>query len=95
MNRNLTTIKKYKKKAALIELGFRMENFKMEIIETTENFKYVTEVQASKILGISHSKIKYLRSQGKIGYVKIGKSIRYKISQLQKFVEQGIVEAKI
>ncbi len=86
--------KGYEKREALRNLGFLMEKIIMEQIETAENFKLVSEQSAAKILKISYSKIKYLRGQGKIGFVRLGKSIRYKVSQLQKFVELGVVEAK-
>ncbi len=86
--------KGYERTEALRNLGFLMEKIIMEQIETAENFKLVSEQQAAKILKISYSKIKYLRGQGKIGFVRLGKSIRYKVSQLQKFVELGVVEAK-
>jgi excisionase family DNA binding protein len=94
MTRNLTTIKKFKKKEALRDLGLLLETITMQTIETAENFKFVTEQQAAKILKMSYSKIKLLRGQKKIAFVRIGRSIRYKISQLQKFVEQGVVEAE-
>jgi excisionase family DNA binding protein len=86
--------KGYERREALRNLGFLMEKITMETIETTENFKLLTEQQAAKVLKMSYSKIKYLRQQGKIGFVRFGCSIRYKLSQLQKFVELGIIEAK-
>ncbi len=86
--------KGYERTEALRNLGFLVENIIMETIETTENFKLLTEQQAAKVLKMSYSKIKYLRKQGKIGFVRFGCSIRYKLSQLQKFVELGIIEAK-
>jgi excisionase family DNA binding protein len=85
--------KGYERREALRNLGFLMEKIIMEQIETAENFKLLTEQQAAKVLKMSYSKIKYLRKQGKIGFVRFGCSIRYKISQLQKFVELGVVEA--
>jgi excisionase family DNA binding protein len=93
--RNL--IKKYKgyeKREALRNLGFLVEKIIMETIETTENFKLLTEKEAAKVLKMSYSKIKSLRQQKKIGFVRFGCSIRYKISQLQKFIELGVVDAK-
>jgi excisionase family DNA binding protein len=86
--------KRYERLEALRNLGFLMEKITMETIGTAENFKLLTEQQAAKVLKISYSKIKYLRGQGRIGFVLLGKSIRYKVSQLQKFVELGVVEAK-
>ncbi len=86
--------KRYERLEALRNLGFLMEKIIMEQIEIGENFKLLTEQQAAKVLKISYSKIKYLRGQGKLGFVRLGKSIRYKVSQLQKFVELGVVEAK-
>jgi excisionase family DNA binding protein len=86
--------KRYERLEALRNLGFLMEKITMETIETAENFKLLTEQQAAKVLKISYSKIKYLRGQGNIGFVRLGKSIRYKVSQLQKFVELGVVEVK-
>jgi excisionase family DNA binding protein len=94
MTKNLTTIKKYKKIEALRNLGLLMENLLMENLEKIENFKFVTEPQAAKILKISYSKLKSLRQQKRIAFCRIGASIRYKVSQLQDFVEQGVVEAE-
>ncbi len=95
IQRNL--VKKYKgyeKQEALRNLGLLMEKIIMEQIEAVENFKLLTEKEAAKVLKISYSKIKYLRGQGKISFVRIGFSVKYKISQLQKFVELGVVDAK-
>ncbi len=90
--RNL--LKRYEKQEAIRNLGFLVEKIIMETIKSTEDFKLLTEQQAAKVLKMSYSKIKYLRKQGKIGFVRLGKSIRYKLTQLQKFVELGVVEAK-
>jgi excisionase family DNA binding protein len=95
ITRNL--IKRYKgyeKREALRNLGLLMEKITMEQIEKAENFKLLGEKQAAKVLQISYSKIKSLRKEGKISFVRIGYSVKYKISQLQKFVELGIIEAK-
>jgi hypothetical protein len=85
--------KGYERREFLRNLGFLVEKIIMEQIESAENFKLVSEQQAAKILQMSYSKIKYLRGQGKISFVRIGYSVKYKISQLQKFVELGVVEA--
>jgi excisionase family DNA binding protein len=90
--RNL--LKRYEKREALRNLGFLVEKIIMETIESTENFKLLTEKEAAKVLKMSYSKIKSLRQQKKIGFVRFGCSIRYKLTQLQKFVELGIIEAK-
>ncbi len=87
-------IKKYRKIENLREIEIKMETEIMEKITTNESFRMVDERQASKILKMSYSKIKYLRKQGKIGFVRVGRSIRYKISQLQKFIELSVVEAE-
>jgi excisionase family DNA binding protein len=71
-----------------------MENLRMENIIKSENFRLVGEKHASKILGISYTKLKYLRQQGKIGFVRVGRSVKYKLSQLSRFIENGIVEAE-
>jgi excisionase family DNA binding protein len=85
--------RKQKKKNELRDLEFTMENLRMENIIKSENFRLVGEKQASKILGISYTKLKYLRQQGKIGFVRVGRSVKYKLSQLESFIERGIVEA--
>ncbi len=87
-------IKKLRKEENLREIEIQMEIEIMEKITTNENFKMVDERQASKILKMSYSKIKYLRKQGKIGFVRAGRSIRYKISQLHRYVELSTVEAE-
>jgi excisionase family DNA binding protein len=90
----LKKYKGYEKQEALRNLGFLVEKIIMETIKSTEDFKLLTEKEAAKVLKISYSKIKYLRGQGKISFVRIGYSVKYKLSQLQKFVELGVVDAK-
>ncbi len=87
-------LKRLKKRDNLREIETQIEKKIMEKITTNESFKMVDERQAAKILKMSYSKIKYLRKQGKIGFLRVGRSIRYKISQLQKFIELSVVEAE-
>jgi len=84
----------YKKKNALKELELKMEQNLMEKITQNENFKLVGEKKASLILGISYSKLKYLRKQGKIGFLRIGRSVKYSIAGLERFVSNSMVEAE-
>ncbi len=87
-------IKKYRKIENLREIEIQKEKTIMEDIKTNDNFKLLDEKTASKILGISYSKLKWLRQNKRISCVRIGRSVRYKLTQLLRFIDNGIIEAE-
>jgi excisionase family DNA binding protein len=66
----------------------------MEKIKNSD-ITLLTEREAAKIIAVSYNKLRYLRQQGKIGFCRIGHSIKYRLSDLQKLIECGIVEASV
>ncbi len=85
--------KNYKKKHSLSNLEELMTRRKMEKIKNSD-IMLLSEREASKIIAISYNKLRYLRQQGKIGFCRIGCSIKYRLSDLQKLIERGVVEVK-
>jgi predicted site-specific integrase-resolvase len=65
-------------------------------MENTNIENLVNEVEASKVLGISSTTLRIgYRYKGLIPFVQMkDKSIRYRPSDLQKFVESRLVAAK-
>jgi predicted site-specific integrase-resolvase len=57
----------------------------------------LTELRASELLGISYNNLRmWLRPQGKIPYIRIGKnSIRYDLADIKNYIRANRVEAKI
>lgn len=51
----------------------------------------LNEPQAAKFLGVCQRTLFSLRDSGKIDYVKIGRLIRYDLSELKRFVRESIV----
>jgi excisionase family DNA binding protein len=87
-------LKRLKKKDSLREIETEIRNKIMEDIKTSENFKLINEKSAAKILGISYSNLKHMRQQKRISCVRIGRSVRYKLTQLLRFIENGVIEAE-
>ncbi|MBU1002100.1 MAG: helix-turn-helix domain-containing protein [Proteobacteria bacterium] len=58
------------------------------------NVELVNEHAAAKLLGMSVCTLRAwrLKCTGPV-YCKLGRSIRYKVADLQEFIEQGRVEA--
>ncbi len=54
----------------------------------------IKEQRASKILGLSYPYLKILRRKGLISWVQVGSSIRYRMSDLEKYVQRNLVEVK-
>jgi excisionase family DNA binding protein len=86
--------RKWKKNQALAHLEAEMEILKMEKIVKSEKFTIVGEQEAAKILSVSYSKLKQLRKDGQIEFLRIGKSVKYTIRQLERFVERGVIQAQ-
>jgi excisionase family DNA binding protein len=62
--------------------------------EETQKPMLLKEAEASKILGVSYPYLKVLRRKGLIRYCKVGTAIRYRYIDLQKFVQNSLVEAE-
>ncbi|EAH4617301.1 TPA: helix-turn-helix domain-containing protein [Campylobacter jejuni] len=48
--------------------------------------KYFREKELSEYLGVSITSLFKLRQDGKIPYIRIGKSIRYEIKEIEKWL---------
>jgi excisionase family DNA binding protein len=48
------------------------------------------EAHASKLLGVSYSYLKVLRGRGLISWVKVGTSVRYRMSDLEAYVQRNL-----
>jgi hypothetical protein len=83
----------YKKRNALKELEREMEQLKMEKIKNSRT-QLFSEKETAKVIGISYNKLRYLRQQKKISYCKIGCSIKYRLSQIEDFVNRSLVNAE-
>jgi hypothetical protein len=83
----------YKQKQALKNLELLMKEIKMEKIKNAD-ITLLSEKEASRILNVSYNKLRYLRQGGLISFCRIGKSIKYRLNDLQRFVERGQVEAQ-
>ncbi len=53
----------------------------------------IKEQRASEILGLSYAYLKILRRKGLISWVSVGSSIRYRMSDLQRYVERNLIKA--
>jgi predicted site-specific integrase-resolvase len=56
----------------------------------TQKPMLLKEAHASKILGVSYSYLKILRRKGLISWVKVGTSIRYRMSDLETYVQKNL-----
>jgi hypothetical protein len=67
----------------------------MEEIEENKTQKpmLIKEQRASEILGLSYAYLKVLRRKGLISWVSVGSSIRYRMSDLQRYVERNLIKA--
>ena len=52
----------------------------------------VDEDQAAQMLGISRRMVFEFRSKGELQYVKLGRLIRYRVSDIQTFLERKRIE---
>ena len=51
--------------------------------------KLLTEVEVARRLRLSRSTLFTLRRSGKIGYVQVGTSIRYRLADVRRFIEEN------
>lgn len=52
----------------------------------------VDEDQAAQMLGISRRMVFEFRSKGELQYVKLGRLIRYRVADIQAFLERKRIE---
>ncbi len=80
----------HKKRNLLLTLEHLTEEIKMENIRKL-NIVLLSEREASKILGISYNKLRYMRQGKLISFCRVGHSIKYKMSDLRAFIENNSV----
>jgi hypothetical protein len=85
--------RKYKKINGLKILDSVLEEIKMEDVRRN-TITLLSEREASKILSVSYNKLRYLRQQGLISFVRVGASIKYRIEYLQSFLERNAVKVE-
>ncbi|EOA3680458.1 helix-turn-helix transcriptional regulator [Campylobacter jejuni] len=56
--------------------------------------KYFTEKELSEYLGVSITSLFRLRQDGKIPYIRIGKSIRYEIKEIENGLKLKDIKSK-
>jgi hypothetical protein len=62
--------------------------------ETQKKMLY-KEAESSQIMGISYAYLKLLRRRGLISWVQVGRSVRYRMSDLQSYVERNLKIADV
>ncbi len=76
---------------ALLEIERNLEKIKMEVLKENKDSLLFDEPVTAKRLGIGYSTLKLLRQNGKITFVKIGRRILYRLSDIEKFIsEHGV-----
>lgn len=58
-------------------------------VEQEFSEKLLTEVEVGRRLRLSRATLFTLRRSGKIGYVQVGTSIRYRIGDVVRFIEEN------
>ncbi len=56
----------------------------------TQKPMLIKEAEASKILGLSYPFLKILRRKGLISWVQVGSSPRYRMSDLESYVQRNL-----
>ncbi len=76
---------------ALLEIERNLEVIKVETLRENKDSLLFDEPVMAKRLGIGYSTLKLIRQGGKITFVKIGRRILYRLSDIEKFIsEHGI-----
>lgn len=58
----------------------------------TKQEKLLSESEVMEILGVSQSTLRRLRERKEINFYKIGKSVRYKFSEIIRFIDERKVQ---
>jgi hypothetical protein len=61
----------------------------------TQRPMLIKEAEASKILGLSYPYLKAIRRKGLISWVQVGTSIRYRMSDLENYVQRNLIQAEV
>jgi hypothetical protein len=61
----------------------------------TQKPMLIKEAEASKILGLSYPYLKILRRKGLISWVQVGSSIRYRLTDLESYVQRNLIKADV
>ncbi len=61
----------------------------------TQKPMLIKEQRASEILGLSYPYLKILRRKGLISWVQVGRSIRYRLTDLERYVETNLKIADV
>jgi excisionase family DNA binding protein len=73
-------------------LPFYVNNSQIAFGESGMN-QMLSAVEAAKVLGVSAWTIRQWSSQRKLRFYKVGRLTKYKVSDLEAFLEQGKAEA--
>ncbi len=77
---------------ALMELERNLEVVKMNTLKENNDSLLFDEPMTAKRLGIGYSTLKLLRQGGKISYVRVGRRVFYRLSDVKKFIAKRAVE---
>jgi excisionase family DNA binding protein len=77
---------------ALMELERNLEVVKMNTLKENNDSLLFDEPMTAKRLGIGYSTLKLLRQGGKISYVRVGRRVFYRLSDVEKFIAKRAVE---
>ena len=55
---------------------------------------YLSKAELSELTGWSERKVDYLRERGRLPYVKVGRSIRFRTNDVERFLDEARVEAR-
>ncbi len=69
-----------------------LEDLSTQKSQSTSNFKYITEEEAKNILGKKSTWFWQQRTQGKFSYSKVGNTIFYKRSEIEKIFDDNFHE---
>lgn len=51
--------------------------------------RLLTEPEVAKVLGVSQRTVFSLRISGKLGCAKIGRAVRYRLAELERFIRES------
>ena len=55
---------------------------------------YLSKAELAKLTGWSPRKVDYLRERGRLPYVRVGRSIRFKTDDVERLLDEARVEAR-
>tara|TARA_R100001443_G_scaffold11137_1_gene20782 strand:+ start:3047 stop:3241 length:195 start_codon:yes stop_codon:yes gene_type:complete len=60
--------------------------------DKTDQLKLLTVPEVAEMLSISKSHVHALRATGKLKFIKIGSSVRYKRTDIQRFIDERTIQ---